>query len=92
KTEWSLFVFISLEVNAHFVLFSPEYGGNSGGKPCIFPFVYKNRTYYTCTEEERESFWCATTRNYDQDLEWSYCADISKTIMERWVGGTIIAK
>nr|XP_034991084.1 epididymal sperm-binding protein 1-like [Zootoca vivipara] len=53
-----------------------EYGGNSGGKPCIFPFIYKNRTFYTCTDEEKGVFWCATTRNYDKDLEWSCCADI----------------
>ncbi|XP_060549625.1 uncharacterized protein LOC117668957 isoform X2 [Pantherophis guttatus] len=52
-----------------------EHGGNSGGKSCVFPFVYKNQTFYTCTKEEKGRFWCATTRNYDKDLEWSYCAD-----------------
>uniref|UniRef100_A0A670ZK46 Fibronectin type-II domain-containing protein n=1 Tax=Pseudonaja textilis TaxID=8673 RepID=A0A670ZK46_PSETE len=51
------------------------HGGNSGGKSCVFPFVYKNQTFYTCTKEEKGRFWCATTRNYDKDLEWSYCAD-----------------
>lgn len=55
-----------------------EHGGNSGGKSCVFPFVYKNQTFYTCTKEEKGRFWCATTRNYDKDLEWSYCADTSK--------------
>uniref|UniRef100_A0A8D2J154 Fibronectin type-II domain-containing protein n=1 Tax=Varanus komodoensis TaxID=61221 RepID=A0A8D2J154_VARKO len=54
-----------------------EYGGNSGGDSCTFPFIYKNRTFYTCTEEEKSGFWCATTRNYDKDLKWSYCADIN---------------
>ncbi|XP_053119943.1 uncharacterized protein LOC128330723 [Hemicordylus capensis] len=52
-----------------------EYGGNSGGNACIFPFIYKNRTFYTCTNEERGRFWCATVRNYDWDPKWSYCAD-----------------
>ncbi|XP_013913322.1 PREDICTED: uncharacterized protein LOC106542189 isoform X2 [Thamnophis sirtalis] len=52
-----------------------EHGGNSGGKSCVFPFVYKNQTFYTCTKVEKGRFWCATTRNYDKDLEWSYCAD-----------------
>ncbi|XP_060111209.1 fibronectin-like [Heteronotia binoei] len=54
-----------------------EYGGNSDGKPCIFPFVYKNRIFYTCTDEDRENgrFWCSTTSNFDLESQWSYCAD-----------------
>uniref|UniRef100_A0A8D2J9Z2 Fibronectin type-II domain-containing protein n=1 Tax=Varanus komodoensis TaxID=61221 RepID=A0A8D2J9Z2_VARKO len=55
--------------------FSHMYGGNSGGDSCTFPFIYKNRTFYTCTEEEKSGFWCATTRNYDKDLKWSYCLE-----------------
>ncbi|KAM3820773.1 epididymal sperm-binding protein 1-like [Vipera latastei] len=54
-----------------------EYGGNSGGKRCVFPYTYKKRTYYTCTNEDAEMgrFWCATTGSYDNDGQWSYCAD-----------------
>uniref|UniRef100_M9T5P6 ESP-Cyl-1 n=1 Tax=Cylindrophis ruffus TaxID=186578 RepID=M9T5P6_CYLRU len=54
-----------------------EYGGNSGGQPCAFPFNYKDRTYYTCTNEDAKigRFWCATTGSYDKDKKWSYCAD-----------------
>ncbi|XP_016851306.1 epididymal sperm-binding protein 1 [Anolis carolinensis] len=54
-----------------------EYGGNSGGKPCVFPFTYKKRTFYTCTNEDAAigRFWCATTGSYDKDKQWSYCAD-----------------
>ncbi|XP_015665641.1 epididymal sperm-binding protein 1 isoform X2 [Protobothrops mucrosquamatus] len=54
-----------------------EYGGNSDGKQCVFPFTYKKRTYYTCTNEDAEigRFWCATTGSYDNDEQWSYCAD-----------------
>uniref|UniRef100_A0A8D2J1B9 Fibronectin type-II domain-containing protein n=1 Tax=Varanus komodoensis TaxID=61221 RepID=A0A8D2J1B9_VARKO len=54
-----------------------EYGGSSNGKPCIFPFIYRNETYYNCTTENSENglFWCATTANYNQDKEWSYCPD-----------------
>ncbi|XP_013930162.1 PREDICTED: matrix metalloproteinase-9-like [Thamnophis sirtalis] len=59
---------------------SKEYGGNSGGKQCAFPFTYKKRTYYSCTNEDAEigRFWCATTGSYDKDKQWSYCADTSK--------------
>ncbi|XP_054849700.1 fibronectin-like [Eublepharis macularius] len=54
-----------------------EYGGNSGGRACVFPYVYKGRTYYTCTNEDAETgnFWCATTGSHDRDAKWSYCAD-----------------
>ncbi|XP_016851303.1 epididymal sperm-binding protein 1 isoform X2 [Anolis carolinensis] len=54
-----------------------EYEGSSKGKPCIFPFIYRKRSFYTCTNEYSEDrrFWCATTRNYDKDMQWSYCAD-----------------
>uniref|UniRef100_A0A8D0E5R7 Fibronectin type-II domain-containing protein n=1 Tax=Salvator merianae TaxID=96440 RepID=A0A8D0E5R7_SALMN len=54
-----------------------EYGGNSNGEPCFFPYVYKGNTYYTCNKksEAQNRYWCATTGNYDRDKKWSYCAD-----------------
>uniref|UniRef100_A0ABM5GSD1 Epididymal sperm-binding protein 1-like n=1 Tax=Pogona vitticeps TaxID=103695 RepID=A0ABM5GSD1_9SAUR len=56
---------------------SQEYGGNSNGQPCVFPFTYKNQTFETCTnvDEMTGNFWCATTENYDQDQKWSFCPD-----------------
>uniref|UniRef100_A0A8C6YCL6 Fibronectin type-II domain-containing protein n=1 Tax=Naja naja TaxID=35670 RepID=A0A8C6YCL6_NAJNA len=58
-------------------VFCLEYGGNSDGKQCAFPFTYKNQTYYTCTNEDAEigRFWCATTGSYDKEEQWSYLED-----------------
>ncbi|XP_028559369.2 epididymal sperm-binding protein 1 [Podarcis muralis] len=54
-----------------------EYGGNDGGRACVFPYAYKNQTFYTCTnlDSQKGNFWCATTGSYDKDEKWSYCAD-----------------
>ncbi|XP_032091849.1 epididymal sperm-binding protein 1-like [Thamnophis elegans] len=54
-----------------------EYGGNSGGKPCVFPFLYMSHVYYTCAgrPDHKGPFWCSTTGSYDKDKKWSYCAD-----------------
>ncbi|XP_053120623.1 epididymal sperm-binding protein 1-like [Hemicordylus capensis] len=65
---------------------SQEYGGNSEGKACAFPFIYKNETYDNCTNEDEPNgnFWCATTKNYDEDMRWSFCADTRRSIQEKF--------
>ncbi|XP_067326641.1 epididymal sperm-binding protein 1-like [Anolis sagrei] len=42
---------------------------------CIFPFIFKNMLYSTCTSEGMRDgkLWCATTSNYDVDKKWVYC-------------------
>uniref|UniRef100_A0A8C5SK49 Fibronectin type-II domain-containing protein n=1 Tax=Laticauda laticaudata TaxID=8630 RepID=A0A8C5SK49_LATLA len=66
-----------MKLNSTHVSTREKYGGSSGGKQCTFPFTYKKRTYYTCTNEDAEKgrFWCATTGSYDKEQQWSYCAD-----------------
>ena len=47
------------------------------GKPCVFPFIYENQTYYTCTRKGSDKDWCAIEvdsngiRIYGK---WGYCS------------------
>lgn len=40
---------------------------------CVFPFIYRGQTYYTCTTMDASARWCAITDNYDRDKKWGYC-------------------
>lgn len=48
-------------------------GGNSGGRPCVFPFQYKNVQYISCILTDHHRKWCSTTANYDKDKTWGEC-------------------
>ena len=49
--------------------------------PCIFPFIFKNKTYTSCTKEKSKTdeFWCATyvndTSHFQDDHNWAKCKD-----------------
>jgi hypothetical protein len=49
------------------------FGGNSNSRSCVFPFIYKAKTYYKCIIDDRDHEWCSTTFNYDLDQKWGYC-------------------
>uniref|UniRef100_A0A8C6PX32 Matrix metalloproteinase-9 n=1 Tax=Nothobranchius furzeri TaxID=105023 RepID=A0A8C6PX32_NOTFU len=51
------------------------FGGNADGAPCVFPFIFLDKEYSSCTTEGRNdgNRWCATTNNYDKDKKYGFC-------------------
>uniref|UniRef100_A0A3Q2NVC2 Fibronectin type-II domain-containing protein n=1 Tax=Fundulus heteroclitus TaxID=8078 RepID=A0A3Q2NVC2_FUNHE len=45
---------------------------NAAGRPCMFPFMYKNQWYSSCTDSEKGRLWCAVETKYDNET-WGYC-------------------
>uniref|UniRef100_A0A674K1V4 Fibronectin type-II domain-containing protein n=1 Tax=Terrapene triunguis TaxID=2587831 RepID=A0A674K1V4_9SAUR len=57
---------------------TPVYDRPSHGKPCVFPFIYRNFKFYTCTnlaEGSGNRLWCATTASYDRDKAYRFCSE-----------------
>ncbi|CAM5123236.1 unnamed protein product [Natator depressus] len=51
-------------------------GSGSGSPRCTFPFIYKGRSYSSCTTDGRrdKKLWCATTDSYAKDGRWRFCS------------------
>jgi len=43
------------------------------GTACVFPFTFNGIQYNKCITEYNTIPWCATTSNYDWDLQWGNC-------------------
>ncbi|MCI4377658.1 hypothetical protein PGIGA_G00205990 [Pangasianodon gigas] len=57
--------------------------GNGFGRPCNFPFRYKNKWYAGCTKDDSSKReWCATESIYEDNELWGYCP--TRQIDEFW--------
>ncbi|XP_055057931.1 epididymal sperm-binding protein 1 [Misgurnus anguillicaudatus] len=53
-------------------------GGNANGRPCHFPFLYKNIRYADCTKVDSDILWCAVEPDYSSKGLWGYCPTYDK--------------
>ena len=53
--------------------YTPTSGGNADESICVFPFFYKGFFYGSCTKNDHNRLWCATTGNYSEHGLWGNC-------------------
>ena len=61
---------------SNYLLVCKTQGGTRTDKPCQFPFIFKGKTYTTCTNVEEDFYWCSTETNDNrehQSGEWGKC-------------------
>ncbi|KAG5846630.1 hypothetical protein ANANG_G00117010 [Anguilla anguilla] len=48
------------------------------GNVCFFPFNFLGKSFSECTTEGRTDgkLWCATTGDYDKDMQWGFCSEV----------------
>jgi len=67
-------IMVSPSVGQWLVSVDGTTGGNSPGRTCAFPFLYKGVSYNECiTTDNKFVPWCATTSNYDAAAQWANC-------------------
>ncbi|XP_078594334.1 uncharacterized protein LOC144872098 isoform X1 [Branchiostoma floridae x Branchiostoma japonicum] len=55
------------------------YGGTARQAPCALPFLYKGKTYHSCTTDNYGTLWCSTTQQYRGS--WGNCLlPVKKTV------------
>uniref|UniRef100_A0A3Q4AFX9 Matrix metalloproteinase-9 n=1 Tax=Mola mola TaxID=94237 RepID=A0A3Q4AFX9_MOLML len=59
------------------------FGGNANGDKCVFPFVFLEKEYNSCTTEGRSDGyrWCATTDSFDKDKKYGFCPSRDTTVI-----------
>ena len=65
-------------------------GGVTGGSApkgakCVFPFVYKGKTYNKCTKVDDDKPWCATEKPYKNQFGYCNCDAGTAVAMVFWV-------
>ncbi|XP_029431283.1 scavenger receptor cysteine-rich type 1 protein M130-like isoform X2 [Rhinatrema bivittatum] len=58
-----------------------ELQGKASVAICVFPFTFQGKSYFSCTTDGRTDgrYWCAVTKDYDQDPQWILCSGSDDT-------------